>query len=315
MTDAEFLKDVELGLSSNPRSLPSKYLYDDTGSALFQEIMKMPEYYPTDCEMEILSAKQMDFNKYFQNGKPLEFVELGAGDGFKVVSFLKFFNKNGTDFSYKPIDISSKALETLEHRVASELPGIKIETYQDDYFLALEKLSRQNHSHRIYLFLGGNIGNFSKNQALEFLINMRASILKDDLVIVGFDLKKDPRVIINAYDDPHGITAKFNLNMLRRINRELDANFDLDAFQFYPYYYPETGEVKSYLYSLKDQEVYIDKARLHVPFKKWDYIHTEISKKFDLKEIEELAKQTGFRLVQHVFDEKQYFSDSIFRAV
>lgn len=315
MTDAQFLKDVELGLTNNPKSLPSKYLYDDAGSALFQEIMNMPEYYPTDCEMEILSGRQMDFNKHFQNGKPLEFVELGAGDGLKVVSFLRFFNNNGTKFSYKPIDISPKALETLEQRVVSELPDIRIETFQDDYFGALEKLSRQNHSHRVYLFLGGNIGNFDNNQALEFLINVRASILKDDLVIIGFDLKKDPRVITRAYDDPHGITAKFNLNMLRRINRELDADFDLNAFQFYPYYYPDTGEVKSYLYSMKDQEVYIGKADLHVPFRKWEYIHTEVSKKFDMNEIEELAEQTGFSLVQHVFDEKQYFSDSIFRAV
>lgn len=311
----EFARDVARGLLSHSKYLDSKYLYDNNGSAIFQSIMNMPEYYLTDSEFEILSEKQQAFHNHFDSNKPFEFIELGAGDGMKVISFLKYFLNTKKDFSYIPVDISALALEDLSFRVQKAIPDLKINTIHDDYFNALKELSKKDNLQHIYLFLGGNIGNFSHHDTIEFLRKIRQTIHKNDLLIIGFDLIKDPRIIMKAYDDPYGITASFNLNILKRINRELQANFDLTAFKYYPYYHPEKSEVKSYLYSLKEQEVRIERINTTIKFKQWEHIHTEISRKFDLSMIEQMATKTGFLCIDHIFDCKHYFTDTIFKAV
>lgn len=315
MFQEEFARHVDEGLSRNPKTLGSKYLYDDNGSELFQSIMNMPEYYLTDAEFEILSEKQNNFQAHFQNSQAVEFIELGAGDGFKIIPFLRHFQKQPIDFRYRPVDISSGAIKTLEQRMHQELPGLKIESMNLDYFQALQQISKNRQTLHVYLFLGGNIGNFKPEEALEFLKKIRKNIHRGDLLVIGFDLKKDPRIILKAYDDPYGITASFNLNILKRINHELNANFDISAFRFYPFYYPETGEVKSYLYSLKKQEVRIEALQKSFSFDQFEYIHTEVSRKFALQEIGRMAEQTGFKVVDHVFDCKHYFSDSILKAI
>lgn len=314
MPDKEFAAHVHKGLSKYPKELSSKYLYDNRGSSIFQSIMQMPEYYPTQSEHEILSKKQADFYQHFPNHKPLEFIELGAGDGMKIVPFLKYFLDNNTDFYYKPIDISSSALKSLKTRINRTLPGLNMNSIHDDFFHALRSIKNQTDVHPVYMFLGGNIGNFTHELTVDFLKNIRNNINSGDLLIIGFDLKKDPRIIQKAYDDPHGITASFNLNILNRINRELEADFNPNNFRYYAYYNPETGIVSSNLYSTKEQSVYIKKLNKTFHFNQWEYIHTEISRKFDIAAIEELANSTGFSIVDHIYDNKKYFTDTILQA-
>lgn len=311
----EFAHDVAEGLISKAKYLDSKYLYDENGSALFQSIMNMPEYYPTDSEFEILSEKQQKFASHLDSNMPVEFIELGAGDGMKVISFLKYFLNTKQDCTYTPVDISNSALINLKARVQKAIPALNINTIHDDYFNALKELSRKDNVQHVYLFLGGNIGNFPHADAINFLKKIRRNIHKNDLLIIGFDLIKDPRIILKAYDDPYGITASFNLNILKRINRELQGNFDLTAFKYYPYYHPGKGEVRSYIYSLKKQNVRIERINATIPFEQWEHIHTEVSRKFDLSMIEQLAKETGFSSIEHIFDCKHYFADSIFKAI
>ena len=314
MYDKEFATHVDIGLSKYPKELSSKYLYDDKGSSIFQSIMQMSEYYPTKSEHEILSNKQNDFYQHFPNHKPLEFIELGAGDGKKIVPFLKYFKNNNTDFYYKPVDISASALENLEARLSKALPDITVNSIHDDFFHALSSIKDQTDVHPVYLFLGGNIGNFTHELTIDFLKNIRENINTGDLLIIGFDLKKDPRIIQKAYDDPHGITASFNINILNRINNELEANFNPDNFRHYAYYNPENGIVSSKLYSTKDQTVYIKKLEKSYHFNQWEFIHTEISRKFDIPSIEKLAESTGFSIVDHIYDRKKYFTDTILQA-
>lgn len=315
MAKEEFARHVEQGLSQTPKVLDSKYLYDDNGSRLFQFIMNMPEYYPTDSEYEILSEKQNQFQEHINNSGPVEFIELGAGDGLKIIPFLHYFKENNIPFQYRPVDISAEAIEMLEKRIHQKLPELKTKSLQMDFFEALKQISKEQEKHHVYLFLGSNIGNFRQSESLSFLRKIRENIHKNDLLIIGFYLVKAPRIIIRAYDDPYGLTASFNLNLLKRINYEFNAGFDLSAFQFYPFYHPDTGEVKSYIYSLKKQNVPIDDLQMHVPFEPFEFIQTEISKKFSLQEIEHLARETGFTVVDHIFDRKHYFSDSIFKAL
>lgn len=314
MPDKEFAAHVDKGLSKYPKELSSKYLYDDEGSSIFQSIMQMPEYYPTDCEHEILSKKQSAFYQHFPNSKPLEFIELGAGDGIKIIPFLKHFLDNNINCNYKPIDISASALTSLETNLNKSLPGLNFDCVHDDFVHALQSITKRKETHPVYLFFGGNIGNFSPNLTVDFLKNIRNNINKGELFIVGFDLKKDPRIIQKAYDDPHGITASFNLNILKRINRELEANFDPNNFRYYAYYNPENGIVSSNLYSTKDQHIYIKKLNKSYYFAKWEYIHTEISRKFDISTIDELADSTGFSVIDHIYDSKQFFADTILQA-
>ncbi|MFW6019860.1 MAG: L-histidine N(alpha)-methyltransferase [Bacteroidales bacterium] len=314
MYDKEFATHVDNGLSKYPKELSSKYLYDDKGSSIFQSIMQMPEYYPSECEHEILSKKQSDFYRHLPNHKPLEFIELGAGDGKKIVPFLKYFKANNIDFYYKPIDISSSALKSLKTRITRELPNLAVNSIQDDFFHALPSIKNQTDVHPVYLFLGGNIGNFTPELTMDFLKTIRKNINTGDLLIIGFDMKKDPRIIQKAYDDPHGITASFNLNMLTRINKELEANFDINNFRHYAYYNPENGIVTSKLYSTKDQTVFIKKLNKSYHFEQWEFIHTEISRKFDISTIGNLADSAGFSIVDHIYDRKKYFTDTIFKA-
>ncbi|MCV9389392.1 L-histidine N(alpha)-methyltransferase [Reichenbachiella ulvae] len=312
--DSTFLVDVLEGLRSNPKRLSSKYFYNEVGDQLFQKIMKLEEYYLTNAEHEIFQSRKEEILKAFSpNGEAFNLVEFGAGDGYKTKVLLKHFITEKADFEYMPIDISAHALEGLEENLKLEIPELKISPLQGDYFQVLDELSHSSSKRNIILFLGSNIGNFTTNQAINFLSQIRKDINPNDLLFIGIDLKKDPDTILAAYNDKEGVTAEFNLNLLRRINCELDADFDVSKFRHYPHYNADTGECKSSLISLVDQEVTIAGERIHL--KQWESIQTEISKKYDLQEIEFLAKKCGFVVDQHLEDDRGYFVDSIWRAV
>ena len=310
--DKQFAQDVKTGLTSHPKFLSSKYFYDKKGDKIFQSIMQMPEYYPTTCEYEIFSMQKEDIlDHLLKYGNTFNLIEFGAGDGYKTKVLMKHFLSKKVHFKYIPIDISQNALDSLENDLENEMPDLRTEGFRGEYFQALKRLNELDGTRKVILFLGSNIGNFSREQAIRFLTTLRENVSQGDLVLIGFDLKKDPRVILNAYDDKKGITRAFNLNLLSRINTELDGNFDLQRFDHFPLYDPLTGTTKSYLVSRNEQTVQIGALELEVPFKAWETIHTEISQKFDLEAIASLASEAGFEQVKNFFDCKHYYLDAL----
>lgn len=305
----QFKKDVDAGLSTSSKYLPSKYFYDDIGSQIFQKIMLMPDYYLTDSEFEILSlqAKQIADNLNF-NGS-FNIIELGAGDGHKTIKLLKNFAKLGLEFTYIPVDISKKAIDILLEKVAKEIPSLKVKPFVGDYFKLLSTMPNDISS--LVLFLGSNIGNFQNEDAEYFLKTIQNQLKPNDKLLIGFDLQKNPITIKNAYDDSHGITKAFNMNLLHRINKELEADFRLDKFDFYCYYNPLNGEVKSYLVSLKKQDVYVKALNKTYSFDFNELIWTELSKKYSFSEIENMSKHSGFKLIHNFLDCKHFFTDSL----
>ncbi len=317
-----FAEDVKNGLSSTPKELSSKYFYDDEGSRLFQEIMKLPEYYLTDCESEIFTTQTEAIFGAFSaadgvaNGTSLpvvdfDLIELGAGDGTKTAVLVDYFLKQNAGFTYSPIDISQVALDALSGKFNERFPDLNIEPRTGDYFRILESLKRESGRRKILLFLGSNIGNFSRERAVDFFRKLRGVMNDDDLIFIGFDLQKDPHVIVPAYDDAAGVTAAFNLNLLKRINRELGGNFDVDKFTHYANYRPVEASARSFLISREKQSVYIDALRQTFEFDQWEAVFMEISQKYSLKMIDELASESGFRIKQNFFDSRNYYCDSL----
>lgn len=307
-----FARDIDKGLSLTPKSLPSRYFYDKKGDELFVKIMNMPEYYLTDAELEIFKEQTEHLIQSFaMNGEHFEVVELGAGDGLKVVNLLR--GLNGSDFTYSPIDISANAIDLLHNRLNRELPGLQFGGRQGEYFEVLESLRVLGK--KIILFLGSNIGNLTDNRAHDFLTKLADAMVPTDKLLIGFDLKKDPEIIRKAYDDPHGYTREFNLNLLHRINRELGGDFDVSQFAHKPLYNEATGEALSYLQSYINQTVTIKATGQTYHFKKGECIHTEISRKYDLNTIQELVRETGLLLKDTFYDKKKYFVDVLFEKI
>ncbi len=309
---SEFEFDVRAGLGAPQKHLSSKYFYDDRGSEIFQEIMKMPSYYLTNAEFEILSMQGSKILDMLDFEGEFSIIELGAGDGIKTKQLLRSFLKVDACFEYAPIDISAGALDTLEENLKRDIPTLDINPYVADYFEQLAKLS-QEPKPMLILFLGSNIGNYPSDDAVQLLSAIQQRIRVGDKILIGFDLKKNPLTIQQAYLDPDGITKSFNLNLLRRINRELGANFLIDQFDFYCHYNPETGEVNSYIVSLKEQVVHLKRLNESFAFKQNELIWTELSKKYDFEEIKSLARATQFEVIHHFLDCKHYFSDCLMK--
>jgi dimethylhistidine N-methyltransferase len=310
----QFAEDVLRGLSSMPKYLSSKYFYDDEGTRLFQEIMKLPEYYLTDCELEIFTTQAEEIFSAFANGNAaLDLIELGAGDGTKTAVLIDHFLKQDADISYSPIDISQEALDALTEKFNREFPALRMVAMNGDYFQILKSLKNGSGRRKVLLFLGSNIGNFSREQSIDFFRQLRGVMNENDLLFVGFDLQKDPHVIAAAYDDPYGVTARFNLNLLRRINRELGADFDLDRFTHYANYRPIEGSARSFLISREQQTVNIAALGRSFDFGQWEAVFMEISQKYSMQMIESLARESGFEVKQNFFDRRRYYCDSLWR--
>jgi dimethylhistidine N-methyltransferase len=311
-----FAEDVREGLSSEPKYLHSKYFYDEAGDNLFQQIMELEEYYLTECEAQIFeNNKDKILDSFSNNGEVFDLIEFGAGDGMKTKILLNHFVDNNVDFNYIPIDISKSVLDGLTEDLKRTLPKLVIKPICDDYFHALEELNKIDFNMKVILFLGSNIGNFRGDNAIPFLKHLGADMSKKDQLLIGFDLKKDPRVILDAYNDKKGITSEFNFNLLDRINNELGGNFKRENFSHYPTYNPITGETKSYLISLEHQSVRLEKLSQSFTFEKWEPVFTEISQKYSLRDIDHLANHSGFKVEKNFFDQKRYFVDSLWHLL
>lgn len=306
----QFYSDVIRGLSASPKLLHSKYFYDAAGDKLFQQIMQSPEYYLTRCEQEIfVNQTKALAAPLLQRFEEFDILELGAGDATKSTHLLRYLAGCGKEFTYYPVDISENVIQLLEKEMPQRIPGMEVQGLNGDYFDMLAKsydLSRRN---KMVLFLGSNIGNFNREDAAFFLQTLNDHLHPGDLVLIGIDLKKNPKDILAAYNDRLGVTKAFNLNLLRRMNNELDANFDLSLFDHYPTYNPVTGACKSYLISLENQQVKIGERSFN--FQRHEPIWTELSQKYAECEIEELARSSGFEPLCTFSDARKLFVDVI----
>ena len=307
-----FAQDTLKGLTANEKYLLPKYFYDDKGSRIFQDIMQMPEYYLTDCEFEIFTRHQSEMKDLFGNGNTyFELVELGSGDGLKTKILLNHFVEHQIDFKYVAVDISRQANENLNKKLKAELPALNTEFKTGDYFQMMNELNQDSDNNKVFLFLGSNIGNFLEDERHRFLSQLSDLIQPNDKLLVGFDLKKPKDIILKAYDDTHGYTRAFNLNHLVRLNRELDADFDIESFRHVARYNEQTGETKSFLISDKKQSVYIGALEQRIYFQKDEPIYMELSQKFDQEAIYHLAEKYGFRVERNFTDSRNYFMDSL----
>jgi L-histidine Nalpha-methyltransferase len=306
----KFFYDIINGLRQTPKKMPSKYFYDAKGDQLFQGIMNSPEYYLTDCELEIFTTQSERIVDLITNcDESFDLIELGPGDGLKSFHLLEKLNQSKKKFTYIPIDISENIIHFIEESLSLELPGLRINGLKGDYFDMLDMATAISANRKIILCLGANIGNMPTEEAILFLKELRSHLMTGDMVILGFDLVKNPNIIKAAYDDREGITARFNLNLLERINRELGADFNLNLFEHFCTYDPESGACKSYLVSLTDMEINI-RGEI-VQFKKDEVIWMEISQKYSVSQINNIAYLSGFSPLGHLMDSKNWFTDSI----
>lgn len=308
-----FADDVRAGLSACPKRLESKYFYDERGDALFRRITRTREYYLTRCESEILDVSAEAIMRSFGAEEPFDLVELGAGDGSKTSRLLEVAVELQPRARYVPVDIAESALRDLAQRLQGRLPALPVEPRWGDYTEALRELRAVPGRPELVLFLGSSIGNYTDEQAARLLASLGADMSDCDALLVGFDLRKHPRVIHDAYNDSLGLTREFNLNLLRRINRELGGRFALDRFDHFETYDPVAGVASSYLVSLDDQDVWIEALDSTYRFRRWELTHTEISRKYSLDEIEAIADRAGLEVVRRFFDHRGYFVDVLMR--
>lgn len=313
-TNEQFALDVLMGLSSKPKHIPPKYFYDAKGSELFQKITDSSDYYVTECEKEILVSNahrivnQIDVEN-------INIVELGAGDGRKTKTLLEAFLNSGKKIRYVPVDISESAIRQLSEDLSKNWSQLEVMGIVSEYFQALRWLGEENKGRNFVMFLGSNIGNFNSPQASVFLRTMWNALNPGDFAFIGFDLKKDIDVMIRAYNDSDGVTEQFNLNLLNRMNDELGANFNREKFEHYGTYNVKLGAMESFLVSKEEQNVEIKSLNKTFHFKPYEPIHVEFSFKYLPQEVKQLLSDTGFRMVETYFDEKQYFMDALVEVV
>jgi L-histidine Nalpha-methyltransferase len=313
MKDSVFAKDVDSGLSAAEKYLSSKYFYDDKGSRLFQQIMALPEYYLTKAEMNIMQTKSLEIYQAI-NSPQLDIIELGTGDGLKTIEFLRTLLAAKAEIVYHPIDISGEAIDQLKLKMSKALPELNIAPLVGDYFEKLSEIPATGKP-KVVLFMGANIGNYLYPAAVDLLKHINQNINRGDMLLIGIDLQKDPNLIARAYNDSGGITRAFNLNLLTRINTELGGEFDLHKFDFYCYYDPIRGEIRSFLVSLANQEVFIRANDKKYHFSRNELIYTELSKKYTQQQIEQLAADAGFKCINLFHDDADYFADCLFEKM
>ena len=304
---AEFKNEVLAGLRASPRRLSSVYFYDDEGSALFDEITRLPEYYLTRVEHEILVSHAPDLDALIGD-EPCCVVDMGAGSGDKTQVLIEHMRKQGRDVRYAPVDVSAAALWSAEQTMQRRLPGLRVDPVHDEYIRGLSRVRAAQRGRRLLvLWLGSSIGNFDDAQAVEMLRGLAAECDAQDVLLVGFDLLKDPKALVAAYADSRGVTAEFNYNLLRRINRELGANFQAEKFLHHATFSPLQSRMESYLLSRERQAVTV--AGHNFELDAWEPIHTEVSVKYSERRIAELLSRAGLRSIETFSDAQRRFAD------
>jgi L-histidine Nalpha-methyltransferase len=307
------LKAVINGMTAIDKYLPSWLFYDEVGDALFQQITQLPEYYLSRSETEILEKYSKNIASLLrESGKEWDVIELGPGDGTKTKILLNAFVRAEVDVHYFAIDVSENILGQLENDFRVSLPEVPLTTLSLEYFEGLDQINRSNSRAKLVLFMGANVGNFEVHQAEGFLKSICAKLNKEDYLMVSFDQIKDPALITAAYNDSEGITARFNLNLLSRLNREYNGNFKVENFKHYPTYDPVTGSARSYLISRKKHDVFLKDISLEISFDKWEPIYTEVSQKYSKGMIDIIASNSGLKGINSFTDSSKYLTLDLF---
>jgi len=303
--EKSFAEEISSSLNSSSKFINPKFFYDKKGSEIFEKICLLKEYYPTRTEISLLKSLQ-DELPLFLNGY-FRLVELGSGSAVKTRLILDVFDKVFDKIEYFPIDISEILTESSE-LLLKDYENLSITGVIDTYEGGLEFIENFDQKRNLIIFLGSSFGNFSPHDGKKFLQKINSTMKDDDLFLIGLDLVKDKALLENAYDDSEGITAKFNLNVLSRINDELDADFDLNNFKHKAVYNEKEQRIEMYLKSLVSQSVIISKSNLSLQLQRDELILTEYSYKYKIEQIHELMSQTGFQIKHIWLDEKNYFS-------
>lgn len=296
--------DVRNSLLDRPRSLLPKYFYDARGSDLFAQICDTPEYYPTRTEESLLIRFGQDI---ITASQPQQIIELGSGNSQKTRHLFKACEDLEFKCSYAPFDVCKEILHDSSLALKQEYPWLNITPLVGDFHAGLGNIPDRD-GRKLFIFLGGSIGNFSPEEATQFLTDLHETIEDGDYLLLGADRKKEHAVLNAAYNDAKGITAEFNLNILRVINNELNANFDIDAFEHSASFNDALDRIEMHLISRKDQVVEIDELDEQIRLNKGEKILTEISCKYSYEALERLIIQSGFSIEQHFQPENRYFS-------
>lgn len=304
-----FANAVIEGLSARRKAIPCQFLYDAAGSALFDRICELPEYYPTRTEVSILDERAQEIAGLI--GPRAQIIELGSGSSYKIRRLLGLLQQPA---AYVPIDISASHLESAANAVARAHPEIPVTAVCADYMeeFSLPASLREGYAKRLVFFPGSTVGNLTQVSATRFLGRMRRLAGSGSELLIGVDLQKDPARLHAAYNDAAGVTPQFTLNLLRRINRELDGNLDVSAFAHDAFYNPELGRIEIYLKSLVDQTARI--AGQEFSFASGERIHTEYSYKYTIEGFQALARTAGYEPVRCWTDADKLFSVHYFRA-
>jgi dimethylhistidine N-methyltransferase len=310
---ASFASDVARGLSSEPKQLFPKYLYDELGSHLFEAICQLPEYYCTRAETEILTRYADEIAGSIHGNKTL--IEMGSGSASKSRLIIEALLRRQQQLVFIPVDISASALETSARSLLQTYPALRVVAYAGDYYDGIAALSSLPSERALALFLGSNIGNFDAEEADRFLRAMRGVLRAGDALLLGADLKKDPQILEAAYNDALGVTSAFVRNQLVRINRELDADFEVRRFKLVSLYNPDEGRIEVYLESLGAQTVFIRKLDMQIELREGERIHMEHSYKYDLEQLSRMARDSEFDRARTWTDSREFFSSNLFLAV
>jgi L-histidine N-alpha-methyltransferase len=324
---ASFAHEVRAGLTAAPKRLPCRFFYDEAGSQLFEEICRLPEYYVTRAERELLTARAGEIVASAPNVTTL--VELGSGSAAKTRLLIEALLRGQDTLRYVPVDISRSALEASARALLAAYPRLVVDAvaaeYQDGlpYLRNLAVLQAggaaadtpKGPTPKLVLWLGSNVGNLTRTEAAAFLRRVRETMGPRDRLLIGIDLRKGRAVLEPAYDDAQGVTARFNKNLLARMNRELGGHFDLDAFDHRAIYHEAEGRIAMELISRRHQVVPIDALGIDVPFAAGDAIHTEDSYKYSDEEIHTLAAAAGYAVERQWYDAGRRFSENLFRPL
>jgi len=303
---------VRAGLTKPGKTLPSQFFYDAEGSRLFEAICDLPEYYLTRAEAEILDRFAPDLAARVPDVHTI--IELGSGSSVKTETLLRAF-EDRPGLCYAPIDVSESALEQSIARISETHSELELRPAIAEYEAGFAELRRLEHGPTLTLWLGSSIGNLEKPAAVGFLRAIQSDMRETDRLLVGIDLRKDRGTLEAAYNDAQGVTARFNLNLLSRINRELAANFDLSSFRHVVQYDEDSGSVQSFVESQVTQTVAIDALDLEVAFETGERIHTEDSHKYSIGEIDQLAADAGLRVEERYFDLERRFALNLFAPI
>lgn len=314
--ESEFAADVRRGLTNSKKQLPPKYFYDELGSTLFAAICALPEYYVWRAEDQIFRTHGAEIAGAF--GSPVRLIELGSGNAGKTRALLDAVLKTQPALDYVAVDIDSSVLQALEIDLASTLPGVRVIPVAADFHdidRTLHAFVPRDEVRNVVLFIGSTIGNLTPAERDDLLSAIRRLLATGDAMFLGTDLIKSKDILEPAYDDPTGVTAAFNLNVLGRINRELGGTFDLRAFRHHAFYNEEKSRIEMHLVSSVAQDIRIDAVELTVGFAAGETIHTENSYKFEDAAVAALAARNGFRVERRWTDERAWFADTLLVAI